>query len=113
MIPESPSRTTVGKRMRERVTARSRSPPGVPKSSITQGASSMKSAVMPLRPSRISQKSVEATRQARFASPFSSSSLKTGTKTDETAESARRLRTVFGTWNATVNALIFPPAPKK
>ena len=72
----------------------------------------MKSAVSAPRPSSISQKSVEATRHARFRSPFSSSSLKTGTNADESAASATSARTRFGIWNATVNALIRPAAPK-
>ena len=44
--------------------------------------------------------------------PFSSSSVNTGTKADWSAASATRARTRFGTWNATVKALIFPAAPK-
>ncbi len=72
----------------------------------------MKRAVKAPRPSSISQKSVEATRQARLRSPFSSSSLKTGTNADERAASATSERTRFGTWNATVNALTLPAAPK-
>ena len=45
-------------------------------------------------------------------SPFSSSSLKTGTKADESAVSATSARIRFGTWNATVKALIEPSTPK-
>ena len=63
--------------------------------------------------SRTSQKIVEARRHARARSPFSSSSLKTGTNAPESAWSAIRARTRFGIWNATVNALIFPAAPKE
>ena len=55
---------------------------------------------------------VEATRQARRFSPFSSSSLKTGTNAEESAASATSARIRFGIWNATVNALIGPRAPK-
>ena len=72
----------------------------------------MKSAVSPPTISRKSQKMVEATRQARAFSPFSSSSLKTGTNADESAASATSARIRFGIWNATVNALIDPRAPK-
>ena len=72
----------------------------------------MKSAVRPPSTRRTSQKIVEATRQARFRSPFSSRSLKTGTNAPERAASASRARTRFGIWNATVNALIFPLMPK-
>ena len=56
---------------------------------------------------------LDATRQARRRSPFSSRSLKTGTKADERAASATSARIRFGIWNATVNALIGPAAPKK
>src|SRR4029453_9423235 len=44
----------------------------------------------------VSQKSVDAIRQARFFSPFSSSSLKTGTNAPESAASATSARTGFG-----------------
>ena len=47
-----------------------------------------------------------------FFSPFSRSSLKTGTNADERAASATSERMRFGTWKATVNALILPVAPK-
>ena len=79
---------------------------------MTSGAKTIRSAVIAPRPRRRSQKRVEATRQARLRSPFSSSSLKTGTKAEESAASATRARTRFGTWNATVKALIRPAAPK-
>ncbi len=72
----------------------------------------MNSAVRPPSPSSISQRRLEATRQARFRSPFSRSSLKTGTNADESAASATRARMRFGSWNATVKELIFPAAPK-
>ena len=75
---------------------------------MSSGASRMKSAVTPPRTRRMSQKSVDATRQARARSPFSSSSLKTGTNAPESAASATSARTRFGIWNATVNALIGP-----
>ena len=52
----------------------------------------MNSAVSPPSPSSISQKRLDATRQARFRSPFSSSSLKTGTNADESAASATSAR---------------------
>ena len=72
----------------------------------------MKNAESAVRPSSISQKRVEATRQARLRSPFSISSLKTGTNAEESAASATSARTRFGIWKAIVNALIFPSAPK-
>ncbi len=45
MIPETPSRTTIGKRTRERPIASALSPPGSPNGAITSGAKTMKSAV--------------------------------------------------------------------
>ena len=95
-IPESPRSTTIGKRTRARPTARSKSPPGFPNGRRSSGASRMKIAVIAPRPRSISQKSVEATRQARCFSPRSSISLKTGTKAPESAASASSARTRFG-----------------
>ena len=54
----------------------------------------------------------EASRNASRRSPFSSSSVNTGTKAAWIAASANRLRTRLGTWNATVNADIGPRVPK-
>ena len=79
---------------------------------MIHGEISMKKAVRPPRPRRTSQKRLEATRQARLRSPFSSRSLKTGTKADERAASATSARSVFGIRNATSNALIAPTVPK-
>ena len=73
----------------------------------------MKTAVTAPRTSSVSQNSVEATRHARFLSPFSSSSLKTGTNAPDSAASATSARTRFGIWIATVNALMSPETPKK
>ena len=87
---------------------RGRRRPGRRTARMTSGARTMKSAVSAPRPSSKSQKRVEATRQARLRSPFSSSSLKTGTNADESAASATSARTRFGTWKATVKALIWP-----
>src|SRR6187397_2492763 len=64
MIPERPSRITIGKRTRERPTARSKSPPGVPNSSTISGAASTNIAVRPVVKRRTSQKIVDATRHA-------------------------------------------------
>ena len=79
---------------------------------MRSGAARMKRAVIPPTTRRKSQKTVDATRQARAFSPFSSSSLKTGTNADESAASATSARTRFGIWKATVKALIGPRAPK-
>ena len=76
------------------------------------GAARMKRAVIAPTTSRKSQNTVDATRHARAFSPFSSSSLKTGTNADESAASATSARTRFGIWKATVKALIGPRAPK-
>ena len=73
----------------------------------------MYSAVRAVSPSSISQKRLDATRQARRRSPLSSRSLKTGTNADDRAASATSARTRFGIWNATVKALIRPETPKK
>ena len=72
----------------------------------------MKIAVSALSPSSISQSRLDATRQARLRSPFSSRSLKTGTNAEETPVSATSARTVFGTRNAIWNALTLPSTPK-
>ena len=112
MIPETPSRTTIGKSTRERLTARSKSPPGSPNGRMRSGAARMKTAVNPPSPRSTSQKSVEATRHARAFSPRSRSSLKTGTNAPESAASPSSARTRFGIWIATVKALIFPETPK-
>ena len=97
-IPETPRRATIGKSTRDSPTARLSSPPGSPNMPITHGATRMKSAVSAVSPSSISQKRLEATRQARRRSPFSISSLKTGTNADESAASATSARTRFGNW---------------
>ena len=73
----------------------------------------MKSAVTPPRTRSVSQNSVDATRHARWRSPFSSRSLNTGTNAPESAASARSARTTFGMRIATVNALMSPVTPKK
>ncbi len=109
-IPDAPRSTTIGKRICESVTARS-SYSFVSGGMIT-GASRMKTAVTAVSTRMRSQRMVDATRHARARSPFSSSSLKTGTKAPESAASPTRIRIRFGIWNATVNALIGPRAPK-
>ena len=111
-IPESPRITTIGKSTRDSPTARSKSPPGSPNGRMSSGASRMKSAVTPPRTRSVSQKSVDATLQARCFSPFSRSSLNTGTNAPDKAASATSARTRFGIWIATSNALIFPATPK-
>ncbi len=64
---------------------------------MISGAKTINSAVRAPSPSSISQKRVDATRQARLRSPFVSSELKTGTNAEESAWSATSERTRFGT----------------
>ena len=72
----------------------------------------MKSAVTAPSTRQIRKKSVDATRKASLRSPFSSSSVNTGTNAPWSAESANSARTRFGTWKAIVNADIAPVTPK-
>ena len=80
---------------------------------MIHGAASMNSAVIAVRPRSRSQIRLDATRQARARSPFSRSSVKTGTKAPVSAASATSARTRFGTWKATVNALMPAPSTPK
>ena len=66
----------------------------MPNGAKMSGANNMQNAVTPERPSNSSQKTVDATRHARAFSPFSSSSLKTGTNAADSAESATSARTI-------------------
>ena len=75
-------------------------------------AKSTKSAVSAPQMRQIKKKRLDATRNASLRSPFSSSSVKTGTKAPWSAESANRARTRFGTWKAIVKADITPVTPK-
>ena len=82
--PDSPSNTTIGNISRARLTVRSlsagsSSKPGANRL-IKGSANSTNRAVTALSTSRIRKKSDEATRKASRRSPFSSSSVKTGTK---------------------------------
>ena len=82
--PDSASRMTIGNISRARFTVRSASAGSLSKpgaSTLMIGlANRMKSAVIAPRISRIMKKRLEATLKASFRSPFSSSSLNTGTK---------------------------------
>jgi hypothetical protein len=111
-IPETPRSATIGKSTRDSPTARARSPPGSPNGRMIQGASRIRSAVRAPSPRSTSQNRLDATRQARRRSPFSSNSVKIGTNAEERAASATSARTRFGTWKATVKALTLPAAPK-
>ena len=72
----------------------------------------MNSAVMAPRAATTMSSSVEASFSASARRSSSSSSVKTGTKAAESAASANRPRTRFGTWKARVNADIGPVMPK-
>ena len=114
MTPVSPSRRTIGKSSCESVIVRSSScgpKPGA-KSGISSPAVRTKSAVM--APSaRVTANSMEvARRNASRRLPFSSCSVKTGTKAGCRAASANSARTRLGTWKAIVNADIGPLIPK-
>ncbi len=114
--PERASSTTIGAIRRARFTVRSRSAgssskPGANRA-ISGPAKITNSAVIAPRTSRIRKKSVDATRNASLRSPFSSSSVKTGTNAPCRAESATRARIRLGTWKAIVNADIAPLTPK-
>ena len=112
MIPETPSRTTIGKRIAGQADRELLVAAGIAERRDDQRRDDDQEGDDAARPRSRSQKRVEATRHARFRSPFSRSSLKTGTNADESAASATSERMRFGTWKATVNALILPPAPK-
>src|SRR5215208_3853686 len=114
--PDSASSTTIGNIRRARFTVRSASAGSSSKPGaitlISGSASRMNSAVTAPRIRRIRKKRLEATRNASLRSPFSSSSLNTGTNAPWSAESANSARTRFGTWKAIVNADIAPVTPK-
>ena len=114
--PVRASRRTIGNRRRERLTVRSRSAglsskPGANRDMIGS-AKTMKSTVRMPRTVVIRRNRLDATRNASRRWPFSSSSVKTGTKAPWSAESATSARTRFGTWKAIVNADIAPLTPK-
>jgi len=98
-----------------RPTASALSCPGLPKMPMIHGMTRMKIAVSALSPSSISQKRVDATRHARACvSPLLEQLAEDGNERGRGAprSATRRARTRFGSWNATVKALIFPVAPK-
>ena len=103
--PLRPSRITIGNSTRLRPDGQvvERRDPSMKRGMITP-ARSMNSTVMTLSTARISPNSAAASWNASLRCLCSSSSVKTGTKAAQSAESANRLRTRFGTWNAAVNA---------
>ena len=78
---------------------------------MSGSASRTNAAVMAPRTRAIRKNRLDATRNASRRSPFSSSSVKTGTKAPWSAESANRARTRLGTWKAMVKADIAPDTP--
>ena len=114
--PDRASSRTIGNISRARLTvssasAGSSSKPGANRPMIGS-ANRTNSAVSAPSTSVIRKNRLEATRNASFRSPFSSSSLNTGTNAPWRAESANSARTRFGTWNAIVNADMAPVTPK-
>ena len=75
-------------------------------------AASMKKSVSAPSTASISEKMLQATVSASRLRPFSSSSVKTGTKAACSAASANSARIRLGTWNAMVKADIGPVTPK-
>ena len=97
--PEMASSPTIGNISRESETvsaSSSGSKPGA-NSGMSAGAATMKPAVIAPRTTVRRKKTPEATRKASRRSPFSSSSVKTGTKAPWSAASANSARTRFGT----------------
>jgi hypothetical protein len=82
-------------------------------SDISGSAKITNRAVTALSTSRIRKNRLEATRNASLRSPFSSSSVKTGTNAPWSAESATSARTRFGTWKAIVKADMAPVTPNR
>ena len=114
--PERASSITIGNISWARLTVRSASAgssskPGA-KTDMIGSARNTKATVTSPSTRKIRQKRLDATRKASRRSPFSSSSVKTGTKAPWRAESANSARTRFGTWKAIVNADIAPVTPK-
>ena len=114
--PESASSITIGNISRARSTvsswsAGSSSKPGA-NTLMIGSANRMNSAVSAPRTRQIRKNRLDATWNASLRSPFSSSSVKTGTNAPWRAESANRARIRFGTWKAIVNADIAPLTPK-
>src|SRR3954449_10817139 len=114
--PDSASSSTIGNISRARFTVRSASAglsskPGA-NTPMMGRASRMNSRVITPRTRQITKNRLEATRKASLRSPFSSSSVNTGTKAPWRAESANSARTRFGTWKAIVNADIAAETPK-
>ena len=79
---------------------------------MSHGAMRMNSTVIEPRPPTITAASVDASRNASRRFSFTRRSVNTGTNAALSAESANRLRTRFGTWNASVNAENAPLVPK-
>jgi hypothetical protein len=116
ITPERASRMTIGNISRARFTVSSvssgdSSNPGAI-SCMIGSVNSMKRSVSRLSASRMRKNRLDATWNASRLRPFSSSSVKTGTKAPWSAESAKNARTRLGTWKAMVNADMAPETPK-
>ena len=82
------------------------------KSGMIRPAKTMNSAVIAPSAASITNSSVEARRAASRLRLCAMCSMKTGTNAADSAASANRLRTRFGTWKAIVNAEKAPEVPK-
>ncbi len=114
--PDRASSTTMGNISRLRLTVRSfnagwSSKPGA-NNDMSGSAKITNRAVTAPSTRQMRKKRLEATRNASFRSPFSSSSVNTGTNAPWSAASANSARTRFGTWKAIVKADIGPVTPK-
>ncbi len=87
------------------------SSPGV-SAGMRYGATTTKNTEIVVSAAAMRTTNVDASWNASRLRPFSSSSVKTGTNAADSAASANRLRTRFGTWKASVNAENGPLVPK-
>ena len=113
--PLSPRSTTIGKSTCESPTVRSVEL-GVNSSptnrGMTSGATRMNSGRDRAEPGEDQDEERRGEAERLALRPCSSISVKTGTKAAESAASATRLRTRFGTWKAIVKAEKRPLVPK-
>src|SRR5262245_23735538 len=113
--PVRPSSTTIGNMIWASWTVSSTSSSDRPGANrgITQGAVTIAISVTRPRTMLMRPISPPTRRWASLWRPCSSSSVKIGMKAADRAESATRLRSRFGTWNAITKALIEPRVPKR
>ncbi len=110
--PLRPSRITIGNSTRLSPTVRSSRAALSVKRGMMRSAPAMNSTVIAVSEARMSPNSAAASWSASLRLSCSSSSVKTGTKAADSAESANSERTRLGTWNAAVKADIGALVPK-